>query len=129
MFLLCSRQSLSFPCTLYIIFCLNCSSNYSMVTKFYCNIISSMYMLAYYDPSSLCFYILIDESCVTACHLKNYLFVITYLLEDEQELSLGMLIHCKCIYNFLCSMLVLLLFLHVLCALLYTFYHFRELTY
>jgi hypothetical protein len=26
-----------------------------------------------------------------ACHLKNYSFVITYLLEDEQELSLGML--------------------------------------
>jgi hypothetical protein len=26
-----------------------------------------------------------------ACHLKNYCFVITYLLEDEQELSLGML--------------------------------------
>jgi hypothetical protein len=26
-----------------------------------------------------------------ACHLKNYYFVITYLLEDEQELSLGML--------------------------------------
>ena len=22
------------------------------------------------------------------------------LLEDERELSLGMLIHCKCIYNF-----------------------------
>jgi hypothetical protein len=26
-----------------------------------------------------------------ACHLKNYYFVITYLLEDEQELNLGML--------------------------------------
>jgi hypothetical protein len=26
-----------------------------------------------------------------ACHLKNYYSVITYLLEDEQELSLGML--------------------------------------
>jgi hypothetical protein len=26
-----------------------------------------------------------------ACNLKNYYFVITYLLEDEQELSLGML--------------------------------------
>jgi hypothetical protein len=26
-----------------------------------------------------------------ACHLKNCYFVITYLLEDEQELSLGML--------------------------------------
>jgi hypothetical protein len=27
-------------------------------------------------------------------------FVITYLLEDEQELSLGMLIHLQRIYNF-----------------------------
>src|SRR3954469_23151017 len=80
MFLLCSRQSLCFPCTLYIIFCLNFSSCYSMVTKFYCNIISTISMLAYYDPSSLCFYILIDQSCMKACHLKNYLFVITYLL-------------------------------------------------
>ena len=121
MFLLCSRQSLCFPCTLYIIFCLNYSSCYSMVTKFYCKIISTMSMLEYYDPSSVCFYILIDQDCVTACHLKNYLFVITYLLEDEQELSLGMLIRCKRIYNFLCSMLIFLLFLHVLCALLYTF--------
>ena len=34
------------------------------------------------------------------CHIKNYCFVITYLLEDEQELSLGMLIRCKRIYNF-----------------------------
>ena len=32
-----------------------------------------------------------DQDWVGACHLKNYFFVITYLLEDEQELSLGML--------------------------------------
>ena len=31
---------------------------------------------------------------------KLFFLFITYLLEDEQELSLGMLIHCKCIYNF-----------------------------
>jgi hypothetical protein len=31
------------------------------------------------------------SSCDGTCHLKNYSFVITYLLEDEQELSLGML--------------------------------------
>jgi hypothetical protein len=41
-----------------------------------------------------------DQDCDDACHLKNYSFVITYLLEDEQKLSLGMLIRCKCIYNF-----------------------------
>jgi hypothetical protein len=32
-----------------------------------------------------------DQDCVGACQLKNYSFVITYLLEDEQELNLGML--------------------------------------
>jgi hypothetical protein len=32
-----------------------------------------------------------DQDCDGTCHLKNYSFVITYLLEDEQELSLGML--------------------------------------
>jgi hypothetical protein len=34
---------------------------------------------------------IVDQDCDGACHLKNYPFVITYLLEDEQELSLGML--------------------------------------
>ena len=34
-----------------------------------------------------------------ACHHRNYV-VIIYLLEDEQELSLGMLIRPKRIYNF-----------------------------
>jgi hypothetical protein len=32
-----------------------------------------------------------DQDCVGAYHLKNYSFIITYLLEDEHELSLGML--------------------------------------
>jgi hypothetical protein len=41
-----------------------------------------------------------DQDCVGACHLKNYSFVITYLLEDERELSMGMLIRLKCIYHF-----------------------------
>ena len=31
---------------------------------------------------------------------SKIIFVITYLLEDEQELSLGMLIRLKRIYNF-----------------------------
>jgi hypothetical protein len=30
---------------------------------------------------------IVDQDCDGACHLKNYYFVITYLLEDEQELS------------------------------------------
>jgi hypothetical protein len=33
----------------------------------------------------------INQDCDGACHLKNYYFIITYLLEDEKELSLGML--------------------------------------
>jgi hypothetical protein len=31
---------------------------------------------------------IVDQDCDGACHLKNYSFVITYLLQDEQELSL-----------------------------------------
>jgi hypothetical protein len=65
---------------------------------------------------------------LAACYLKNY-FVITYLLEDEQELSLGMLICCKGIYNFRCSMLVLHQLLYVLFTLRGIFMHFLELTY
>jgi hypothetical protein len=33
----------------------------------------------------------VDQDCDGACHLKNYCVVITYLLEDEQELRLEML--------------------------------------
>jgi hypothetical protein len=32
-----------------------------------------------------------DQDCDGACRLKNYSFIITYLLKDERELSLGML--------------------------------------
>jgi hypothetical protein len=35
-------------------------------------------------------YIDLIKTVLGPCHLKNYYFVITYLLEDEQELSLGM---------------------------------------
>jgi hypothetical protein len=50
---------------------------------FYAHVLSSLIpaLNAYID----------DQDCVGACHLKNYSFVITYLLEDEHELSLGML--------------------------------------
>jgi hypothetical protein len=34
---------------------------------------------------------IVDQDCDGAYHLKNDCFVITYLLEYEQELSLGML--------------------------------------
>jgi hypothetical protein len=36
-------------------------------------------------------YIDLIKIVLGACYLKKYYFVITYLLEDEQELSLGML--------------------------------------
>jgi hypothetical protein len=80
--------------------------------------------LEHFDPSLQC----LIEIVLASCHLKNY-FVITYLLEDEQELSLGMLIRRKRIYNFLCSMLVLHQFLYVLLMLRCTFIHFVAPTY
>jgi hypothetical protein len=43
---------------------------------------------------------LVDQIVMVHVTSKNYCFVITYLLEDKQELSLGMLIRLKCIYNF-----------------------------
>ena len=46
-------------------------------------------------------------------HIKNSIFII-YLLEDEQELSLGMLIRLQRIYNFWLFRLVILSFLDVL---------------
>ena len=51
-----------------------------------------------YSHHVLCITILIKIMFV-ACLIKNY-FVITYLLEDKQELSLGMLIRVKRIHNF-----------------------------
>ena len=54
------------------------------------------------------------------CHFKNY-SVIIYLLEDEQELSLGMLICVRHIYNFLCSMLDYISVPHVSVMVLYNF--------
>ena len=64
---------------------------YNMVAKFLAvMIISFMPMFKFYWSQLINAYIF-DQDCVGACHLKNYSFVITYLLEDEQELSLGML--------------------------------------
>ena len=57
---------------------------------------------------------------LVACHFKNY-FVITYLVEDEQELSLGMLIRLRRIYNLWCSMLDYISVPHVFIMFLYHF--------
>ena len=51
---------------------------------------------------------------------QNSVFII-YLLEDEQELSLGMLIRLRRIYIFYCSMPILYNF-HILLATLYTIF-------
>src|SRR3954471_19675210 len=51
------------------------------------------------------------------------MLVIIYLLEDEQELSLGMLIHPKRIYNFCLLQACFVLLCHVLLELSYTFEH------
>ena len=78
----------------------------------------------------LCYHTMIPALCAfTYClikivwqHVTSKIIVCYHLpTRDEQELSLGMLIRRKRIYNFWCSMLVLLLFLHVLCELLYAF--------
>jgi hypothetical protein len=87
---------------------------------FHAHVLSSLIpaLNAYFD----------DQDCDGACHLKNYSFVITYLLEDEQELSLGMLIRPKRIYNFLCSMLVFTSFALCFVTLCGIFFRFSELT-
>jgi hypothetical protein len=62
-----------------------------------------------------------DLDCDGACHLKNYSFVITYLLEDEQELSLGMLDTSQMYLYFL----MLHACLHTICFVFcYTSWHF-----
>jgi hypothetical protein len=65
-------------------------SCYNMVAKFYCQdyVSYAMFWVLWSHYSIL---YIVDQDCDGACHLKTYCFVITYLLEDEQELSLGML--------------------------------------
>jgi hypothetical protein len=58
--------------------------------SFIVKIISFMPMFRVLWSQHSMFYI-VDQDCDDACHLKNYCFVITYLLKDEQELRLGML--------------------------------------
>jgi hypothetical protein len=48
-----------------------------------------MFRVLWYQLAML--YIDLINIVMGACHLKNYYFIITYLLEDEHELSLGML--------------------------------------
>jgi hypothetical protein len=56
-----------------------------------------------------------------ACHLKNYYFVITYLLEDKQELSLGML---DTLQMYLSILMLHACFTPVALCFVYTLWHF-----
>jgi hypothetical protein len=98
---------LTFIVSFFMIFRLCSFSCYNIVAKF---LLSRLYLSCpcfkfFWSQHSMLY--IDDQDCVGACDLKNYSFVITYLLEDEQELSLGMLICLKRIYNFWFSMLVL----------------------
>jgi hypothetical protein len=75
----------------------------------------------WYQHSMLYF---VDQDCDGACHLKNYSFVITYLLEDEQELSLGMLDTSQTYLYFLMLHACLYTICFVFCYTSWRFYAF-----
>ncbi len=88
-FLYAHKQTVAFNALLFMILCLSYSSCYNIVAKFYW-IISIMPMFRVLWSQLTMLYNNLIKIVLASCHLKNY-FVITYLLEDEQELSLGML--------------------------------------
>jgi hypothetical protein len=69
---------------------------------------------------------IIDQDCDGACHLQNYCFVITYLLEDEQELSLGMLDTSQTSLYFLMLHACLYTIFFVFCYTSWRFYAFSR---
>ena len=70
--------------------------------------------------------IIIDQTCVLdTFHIKNTVFII-YLLEDEQELRLGMLICLQRIYNFWLFHAIILSILDVLYAFICYLYDFWD---
>ena len=95
-----------------------------------------IYLIANYRPLTwinsfiyMCLTILYDQDYDGSMSPQKVYCFVVYLLEDEQELSLGMLIRLKRIYNFWCSMLILCQLLHVLYTLHVIFIHFMGLTY
>jgi hypothetical protein len=123
------KHTFDFHCFIFMIFRLCSFSCYNMVAKFLLSrlCLSCPCFKVFWSQHSMLY--MDDQDCVGACHLNNYFFVITYLLEDEQELSLGMLIRPKRIYNFLCSMLVFTPFALCFVTLRGFFMRFLELTY
>jgi hypothetical protein len=120
---------LTFTVSLFMIFCLCSISCYNMVAKF---LLSRLCLACpcfkFFDLSTQCFTYMIK---IVMMHVTSKIisFVITYLLEDEQELSLRMLIRLKRIYNFWCSMLVFTPFAFCFVTLRGIFMRFLELTY
>src|SRR4051812_32262090 len=82
----------TFPCTLCMIYCLNCFSFSAWLLCF----IEMLYL------QCLCYHTMIPVLCALLRCLSDImslqkLFICSW---DEQELSLGMLIRCRRIYNF-----------------------------
>jgi hypothetical protein len=123
------EHTLDFHCFIFMIFCLCLFSCYNMVAKFLLSrLCLSCLCFKFFDLNSQCFNCMIKFVMVHVTS-KIISFVITYLLEDEQELSLRMLIRLKRIYNFWWSMLVFTPFALCFVTLRDVFMQFPELTY
>src|SRR4051812_6028727 len=94
--LFAQRQTVVFNALLFMLFYLSYSSCINIVAKVYCLefYLSCLCFKEYLIPAAI-FHVL-DQVLVAQSHIKNYCFVISYLLEDEQKESFGMLIRLKC---------------------------------
>jgi hypothetical protein len=99
-----------------------------LLSFFYQDYIFHAHVLTSFDPSAQRLHWW-SRLCRCMSPQKIIYFVITYLLEDKHELSLGMLICLKRIYNFWCSMLVFTPFALCFITLCGVFMRFPELTY
>src|SRR3954463_5163248 len=92
------KQTNVFQCMLFMIFVCSLSccmhSYYVLLLELHL----SCTCLEFFDPSFQCLQMV--GSIVRVHVTSKIILFITYLLEDEQELSLGMLIRWKRIYNF-----------------------------
>jgi hypothetical protein len=120
---------LTFNVSLFMIFCLCFFSCYNMVAKF---LLSRLCLLCpcfkYFDPSTQCFTSLIKIVMVHVTSKIVLLLSLTYL-RTSKSYAWGCLIRLKCIYNFLCSMLVCAPFALCFVTLRGIFMQFPELTY
>jgi hypothetical protein len=90
-FLYASNKQITFNALLFMIFCLCYFSCCNRVANSMVRIISFMPMFkSTLIPACNALHRL-DQDCVGCMSPQKLFFVITYLLEDEQELSLGML--------------------------------------